>query len=172
MVGLALTVTAAVAVAVGLYPTTEAMRAPPPALDPPPSSPAAPEATGAAAPSPAAPEATGATAAPSPAAPSPAPPSPARAVAVSDAPTKRRAPRSSPRPSAPAPTGTGRLVLDTHPWTKIYLGGRFLGDTPLNEVAVPAGHLELRAVNVELGIDKLIEVDVAPDRLVRLRREW
>ncbi|MFO0726072.1 MAG: protein kinase [Myxococcota bacterium] len=75
--------------------------------------------------------------------------------------------------STPAPaTGTGRLVLDTVPWTKVYVEGRFLGDTPLNEVAVPAGHLRLRAVNVELGIDKLIEVDVAADQLVRLRREW
>jgi serine/threonine-protein kinase len=69
-------------------------------------------------------------------------------------------------------TGTGRLALDTRPWTKVYLDGRFLGDTPLDEVAVPAGHLRLRAVNEELHLEKTIEVDVAADQTVRLRRDW
>jgi serine/threonine-protein kinase len=115
-----------------------------------------------------------------PAAEPEAPPAHAPARPAPAAHTKRgparsahaRAPIAPAAAAEPAVGGSGRLALDTHPWTHVYLDGRLLGDTPLNEVVVPAGHLKLRAVNPELKLDKTIEVDVAPDQTARVRREW
>jgi serine/threonine protein kinase len=68
--------------------------------------------------------------------------------------------------------GTGRLTLDTEPWTEILLEDRSLGTTPLVEVALPAGHYRLRAVNRAAQIDRIIETDVEPDRTVREKVRW
>jgi serine/threonine-protein kinase len=77
-----------------------------------------------------------------------------------------------PRVATTTVTGSGKLTLDTQPWTQVYLGTRLLGETPLEAVTVPAGHLALRAVNPELKLERIIEVDVAPDQVVRLRKVW
>ncbi len=80
---------------------------------------------------------------------------------------------SHPEPTRTAAvTGSGKLTLDTQPWTQVYLGTRLLGETPLEAVTVPAGHLSLRAINPELKLERIIEIDVAPDQVVRLRKVW
>ncbi len=60
----------------------------------------------------------------------------------------------------------GKLTLDTTPWTEVYLNGRHLGTTPLYQVPVPAGVLRLRLQNKEKGLDKKIELQVAPGKTV------
>jgi serine/threonine-protein kinase len=62
---------------------------------------------------------------------------------------------------APVAT-TGRLTLDTEPWTGVFLGKRKLGDTPLIEFALPAGSHRLRLVNDEEHLDTVIEVTIKP----------
>jgi serine/threonine-protein kinase len=57
----------------------------------------------------------------------------------------------------------GKLSLETEPWTKVYLGKRLLGETPLLEVPLPAGPHRLRLQNAEEGIDAVIEVDIVAD---------
>jgi serine/threonine protein kinase len=57
---------------------------------------------------------------------------------------------------------TMRLSLDTQPWTKVFLGKRALGQTPLMEVSIPAGTQMLRLVNEGLGIDATVEIDGRP----------
>lgn len=57
----------------------------------------------------------------------------------------------------------GKLSLETEPWTKVYLGKRLLGETPLLEVPLPAGSQRLRLQNAEEGIDAVIEVDIVAD---------
>ncbi len=42
---------------------------------------------------------------------------------------------------------TGRLSINTRPWSKVYLGKRLLGTTPLADVPVPRGTLNLRLVD-------------------------
>jgi serine/threonine-protein kinase len=54
----------------------------------------------------------------------------------------------------------GKLTLDTVPWTRVFLRGRKLGDTPLIDVPVPAGRHQLKLVNEEKNISTLIEVQI------------
>lgn len=54
----------------------------------------------------------------------------------------------------------GALTLDTDPWTKVFVGKRLLGETPLIEVSLPAGRQQLRLVNEAEKIDTVIEVEV------------
>jgi serine/threonine-protein kinase len=41
----------------------------------------------------------------------------------------------------------GELSLNTQPWSKVYLGNRLLGTTPLGHVRVPSGVQRLRLVD-------------------------
>ena len=43
--------------------------------------------------------------------------------------------------------GAGRLSLNTRPWSKVYIGRRLIGTTPLGGVSVPAGTVRLRLVD-------------------------
>jgi hypothetical protein len=62
---------------------------------------------------------------------------------------------------------TGRLTLDAKPWARVYLGRRFLGVSPLVEIELPAGPLELRLVNPDTGIERTINVVVSEGGVVR-----
>ncbi|MCL2103072.1 MAG: PEGA domain-containing protein, partial [Syntrophorhabdaceae bacterium] len=53
-------------------------------------------------------------------------------------------------------------VIQAIPWAKVYLGNRFLGDTPLNNVRLPVGEHQLRFVNEPLGVDKSERLLVRP----------
>ena len=50
------------------------------------------------------------------------------------------------RPTGPA-TPPGRLSINTRPWSKVYVGGRQLGTTPIGGATVPSGTLRLRLVD-------------------------
>ncbi len=73
-------------------------------------------------------------------------------------------PPPEPEPSAPARSSKrvapGKLTLDTQPWTRVFLRGRKLGDTPLINVTLPAGRHQLKLVNEEKNISTLIEVEI------------
>jgi serine/threonine-protein kinase len=61
-----------------------------------------------------------------------------------------KAPTSEPvaREVSPVPDQhAGRLSINTRPWSTVYLGKRLLGTTPLADVAVPRGALNLRLVD-------------------------
>ena len=58
----------------------------------------------------------------------------------------------------PVKVAVGKLMLDTTPWTTVYLGNRKLGDTPLLGVSLPAGKLVLRLVNPEQNLTSSVEV--------------
>ena len=60
----------------------------------------------------------------------------------------------------------GRLSLDTDPWTRVWLGGKALGITPLIELPLAAGRHKLRLVNPAERIDTVVEVEIAPNTLV------
>ena len=73
------------------------------------------------------------------------------------------APPPPPPPDPPRQTKkvlTGKLTLDTTPWTRVFLRGRKLGDTPLIGVALPAGKHQLKLINEEKKISTIIEVDI------------
>lgn len=73
-----------------------------------------------------------------------------------------------PPSAAPEATAVGRLSLRADgPWVEVYLGTRKLGATPLNQVEVPAGTLELRLVNPRVGIDRRVRINVPAGGEVR-----
>jgi len=92
----------------------------------------------------------GAAIAPSPRAPAVLPP---RAADV-PAPT----PPLVAAPAAPP----GLLSFDSAPWSKVFLGSRELGTTPLLGVSLPAGRNVLTLKNSELGLSTTYVVDVPP----------
>jgi serine/threonine-protein kinase len=65
-----------------------------------------------------------------------------------------------PTPTQPKKVAMGKLTLDTVPWTRVFLKGRKLGDTPLIDLPVPAGRHQLKLVNEEKNISTLIEVHI------------
>lgn len=69
----------------------------------------------------------------------------------------------TPRPKLQA---MARLSIDTDPWTKVMLGKRVLGETPLIDVAVPAGALRLRLINDHEGVDTVVDLQLKPGEAV------
>ena len=69
-----------------------------------------------------------------------------------------------PRPSRPPPAtprvSPGALSLNTEPWTRVFLGRKALGDTPLISVPLPGGNHRLRLVNEAEHIDTVIDVTI------------
>ena len=51
--------------------------------------------------------------------------------------------RAERAPTAPP----GRLSVNTRPWSKVYVGRRLLGTTPIGEASVPSGTVRLRLVD-------------------------
>jgi serine/threonine-protein kinase len=73
-------------------------------------------------------------------------------------------PPPTPKPDTPRQSKKtpqpGKLTLDTTPWTRVFLRGKKLGDTPLIGVSLPAGKHQLKLVNEEKKISTIIEVDI------------
>lgn len=103
------------------------------------------------------------------AAAAPAPPAPVSPPPVSPPPAPEAAPAPEPRDATAGEPKrrilSGRLSLDTVPWTRVYRAGRVLGDTPLIDVRLPAGRQELKLVNEDRGISTTIEVVIEPGKL-------
>ncbi len=98
--------------------------------------------------------------------PAPAPtPTPAPEPALAPAPEVAEAAQPPPAQARAAPPskpkgGAGKLRLDTEPWTTVFYKGKKLGDTPLIDVRVPSGQVELLLVNEEAKIHTVIDVEV------------
>jgi len=90
-------------------------------------------------------------------------------------------PRSTPRDETPreveppreaAPAAVGRISINTRPWSKVYVGERLLGTTPIGNAEVPSGSVRLRIVDrdgtehtrsirVEPGADERVFYDLS-----------
>jgi serine/threonine-protein kinase len=85
-------------------------------------------------------------------------------------PTPNPAPTPAPSaPEAPAETGTGYLTLATTPWTRVRLGSRDLGTTPLIRVEIPAGSHTLHLSNPEQGIEQTYRFTIRAGETVTRR---
>jgi hypothetical protein len=56
--------------------------------------------------------------------------------------------------------GHGTLRINTKPWTRIYVDGRYLGLTPEDDIRLEAGRHTLRLVNPEFGISKTYTISI------------
>jgi hypothetical protein len=72
--------------------------------------------------------------------------------------------------SSPAASGTGVLTLVTEPYAKVYLGKRYLGDTPLYKISIPAGKHALRLVDGE-GRNLKLPVEIKQGETTAVKRK-
>ena len=63
-------------------------------------------------------------------------------------------------PPQPPPSGNGYLSVNTRPWTKVYVDGRFIRNTPLMRHEVPAGSHRLTLINEDFNIRETVPVRV------------
>jgi serine/threonine-protein kinase len=78
-------------------------------------------------------------------------------------------PEPTPEPKTPKIASTGKLWLDTVPWSTVYLGKKKLGNTPLVGIEVPAGELTLTLKNPQAGIEQGYYVKIGAGKKVRKR---
>jgi serine/threonine protein kinase len=78
-------------------------------------------------------------------------PAPAQPVAAVTAPAK---------PVKPVAATTGKLSLNTQPWTRVSLNGKVLGDTPLIDAVLPVGRHMLKLQNEDKALNLNIEVEI------------
>jgi serine/threonine protein kinase len=69
---------------------------------------------------------------------------------------------------APAAAGSGVLTLVTEPYAKVYLGKKYLGDTPLFKITMAAGKQTLRLVGPD-GQSLKLPVEIKPGETTAVR---
>jgi serine/threonine protein kinase len=60
----------------------------------------------------------------------------------------------------PATGGKGLLTLDTKPWAKLYIDGKYVDSTPLSKYELSAGVHTLRMVNEASGVDEQRKITI------------
>lgn len=60
--------------------------------------------------------------------------------------------------------GNGVLRINTQPWSKVFVDGRLVGNTPQMGIQLSAGRHRLTLVNEPLGIRKMVEVTIVADQ--------
>jgi hypothetical protein len=63
-------------------------------------------------------------------------------------------------PAAAAAGGMGTLRVQTRPWSKVFVDGRLVGNTPLMGVELSAGKHTLTFVNEDFGIRKTVKIQI------------
>lgn len=103
-------------------------------------------------------------------------PEPGQALLVDEplakAPVSRpsRPPRSA-RSSQPSqPVGTGKLIVNSHPWADVYVDGQHKGITPTTTppIELLAGYHRVKVVNKKLGFSKSTRVLVQRNATVKI----
>ncbi|RME51099.1 MAG: PEGA domain-containing protein [Deltaproteobacteria bacterium] len=62
----------------------------------------------------------------------------------------------------------GQLIVDSQPWTTVFLDGVKLDTTPVFRDEVPAGEHTLRLYNPSAGLDEVIPISIEPGRLNKI----
>ena len=81
----------------------------------------------------------------------------------------RRAARAAGRSAARSGAttgGRGTLRINTRPWSKVYVDGRLIGNTPQFNIKVSAGSHTIKLVNSQMGLTKRIKVRVKAGQTV------
>jgi hypothetical protein len=99
--------------------------------------------------------------------PAPAPPAPEEheqsVASTPPAPTKDEEPQTEPAEHAAAPAahgGTGKLRVNSRPWSQVFVDGKAYGPTPRMNIELPEGTHTLKLVNDEFSVSKTVEVNI------------
>ncbi|AKF06874.1 serine/threonine-protein kinase [Sandaracinus amylolyticus] len=60
----------------------------------------------------------------------------------------------------PAAGGNGTLMVNTRPWSQVFVDGRLVGNTPQTSISLPAGRHTLLLVNSEFNIRHTVQVQI------------
>ncbi|MDD9971724.1 MAG: PEGA domain-containing protein [Myxococcales bacterium] len=89
-----------------------------------------------------------------------------RVVAARPSETHRRARRAIAQAPSTART-SGSLRINSRPWSKVFVDGRQVGNTPLWEFKVAPGVHTVRLVNPDFGLSKTFKVRVSAGQTVK-----
>jgi eukaryotic-like serine/threonine-protein kinase len=81
-------------------------------------------------------------------------------VVRSSAPEPEPVVRVAPAPAPSGGGGTGTLRVNTRPWSKVFVDGRLIGNTPQMNISLSAGRHTITLVNDDFGIRKTVKVDI------------
>jgi hypothetical protein len=106
-----------------------------------------------------------------PAVPEPEPESPAEKIdtppanpykigAQAKAADDEETPAASPQPAAPGDAKTGKLRVNSRPWSQVFIDGKSYGATPRLNIELPVGAHTLRLVNDEFKIEKVEQLEI------------
>ena len=72
------------------------------------------------------------------------------------------APVATPAVAADAP---GTLRLNSRPWSRVYIDGRLVGNTPQTSLQLSPGWHTVTLVNPEFGLQKVITLRIKPGEI-------
>ncbi len=73
----------------------------------------------------------------------------------------------APKASTPSASTTGRLLVNSTPWSQVYIDGQLVGNTPQRNLSINAGRHIVRIVHDGfLPIER--QVEIAPGQELRL----
>jgi serine/threonine-protein kinase len=62
--------------------------------------------------------------------------------------------------------GTGTLRINSRPWSRVYVDGRLIGDTPQTGIVLGAGRHTVTLVNAQFDLRKVLTVELKPGQTV------
>jgi serine/threonine-protein kinase len=75
-------------------------------------------------------------------------------------------PRPAPVPAASSDDAKGTLRVNSRPWSRVYIDGRMVGNTPQMQLSLAAGWHTLTLVNPDFGLQKVVTIRIKPGELV------
>jgi serine/threonine-protein kinase len=77
-------------------------------------------------------------------------------------------PAAAPRPAAVAPASNrrGTLRINSRPWSKVYVDGRAIGNTPQMAIALEPGTHRVKLVNEQFELERTLNLEVRPGQTV------
>jgi eukaryotic-like serine/threonine-protein kinase len=60
----------------------------------------------------------------------------------------------------------GTLRVNTRPWSRVFVDGKLIGNTPQMNITLPAGKHQLKLVNPDFGMTKTLSVEIGAGQVV------
>ncbi len=85
-------------------------------------------------------------------------------------------PKPKPKPTpppVPRPLAMGTLLVNSNPWTKIFIDGRDTGlTTPQKRIPLPAGRHSITLKNAKFNVNQVIQVTIRPGQPTKVIRNF
>jgi serine/threonine-protein kinase len=62
--------------------------------------------------------------------------------------------------------GRGTLRVNSRPWSRVFIDGKLIGNTPQMSILLPAGSHKLKLVNPEFKLQKTVTINIAAGQIV------